>query len=494
MRSLLLLWLAQAGSAWAADDEPLRVGRLAATQGPVWLLDRSDEAEGEPRSSRQDRERANGRDTWHDSREASLVNWPLGRGDRLRTGAAGRAVLQLDSLTLRLGADSELHIEQLDAGQLRLWLPRGDLALHVLADPGTRAIELRTPEGRLWPRRAGHYRASRVHDSTQATAWDGEWHFDADDSALSLGEGRRADFWLQGRPPRTHHAWTGVDRDDFADWARREARADTAPAAALPADLASLPGAGDLQRWGDWRDDPEAGRVWQPRQLPPGWAPYRDGRWVWLSPWGWTWIDAARWGFTPFHYGQWLLLGGRWCWSPGPVVPRHRYRPVQPGWSHARPQPQPLLPHPMPPRQLHPPPVHRPPVHQPLLPPQPVPHQAPRQHVPHHAPQHQAPQHHVPERHVPHHNVLQHHSPQQPAAPAPLAPPAQVPPPAPLAAPPKPAMPAAPVPVMPPPAAPAQAAPPVASPRPMRGEREREPRSAEQGPRRHGDRAQHAPH
>ena len=24
-----------------------------------------------------------------------------------------------------------------------------------------------------------------------------------------------------------------------------------------------------------------------------GWAPYTTGRWVWVAPWGWTWVDEA---------------------------------------------------------------------------------------------------------------------------------------------------------------------------------------------------------
>ncbi|MEK8052092.1 DUF6600 domain-containing protein [Ideonella sp. DXS22W] len=342
-----LVGLALVGGAQAAEDDGWRVGRLAATQGRVWLLDREDGPGTE----------ATGRERWRDSSTTPLTNWPLGRGDQLRTAPDGRATLQIDTLTLRLGADTELRIEQLDAARVLLWLPRGDLALHVLAEPQGRAIELRTPEGRLWPLRVGHYRASRAHDSTQATAWAGEWRFDADDSALNVPEGRRADFWQQGRPPRTHYAWVGVDRDAFADWTRREARNDVAPAAPLAPELAGMPGAGDLQRWGDWRDDPAAGRVWLPRELPPGWAPYRDGRWVWVSPWGWTWIDAAPWGFAPFHYGQWVLIGGRWAWAPAPRVERHRYVPVLPGWGHVVPRHEPPRPwrRPEPPLRLEPP-------------------------------------------------------------------------------------------------------------------------------------------
>ena len=58
------------------------------------------------------------------------------------------------------------------------------------------------------------------------------------------------------------------------------------------------------------------------------WAPYRHGRWAWVRPWGWTWIDAAPWGFAPFHYGSWVRYGGHWAWSPGPRGPRVRYAPA----------------------------------------------------------------------------------------------------------------------------------------------------------------------
>jgi hypothetical protein len=41
---------------------------------------------------------------------------------------------------------------------------------------------------------------------------------------------------------------------------------------------------------------------------------------VWVSPWGWTWVDDAPWGFAPFHYGRWVVVGGVWGWVP--VAPR----------------------------------------------------------------------------------------------------------------------------------------------------------------------------
>lgn len=51
-----------------------------------------------------------------------------------------------------------------------------------------------------------------------------------------------------------------------------------------------------------------------------------------MAPWGWTWVDAAPWGFAPFHYGRWLVVRGRWGWIPGSYVARPVYAPALVGW------------------------------------------------------------------------------------------------------------------------------------------------------------------
>jgi hypothetical protein len=43
---------------------------------------------------------------------------------------------------------------------------------------------------------------------------------------------------------------------------------------------------------------------------------------------GWTWVDAAPWGWAPYHYGRWVHVSGYWGWAPGPVVVRPRYAPA----------------------------------------------------------------------------------------------------------------------------------------------------------------------
>src|SRR6476661_5735283 len=83
----------------------------------------------------------------------------------------------------------------------------------------------------------------------------------------------------------------------------------------------------DLDDYGEWSNVTDYGVVWVPVAVPAGWAPYRFGRWVWVQPWGWTWVDDAPWGFAPFHYGRWAYVRGTWVWVPGMVGARPVYAP-----------------------------------------------------------------------------------------------------------------------------------------------------------------------
>jgi hypothetical protein len=93
-----------------------------------------------------------------------------------------------------------------------------------------------------------------------------------------------------------------------------------------------MTGAEDLDRYGRWDSHPEFGAIWVPLDVRSDWAPYRDGRWVWMSPWGWTWVDEAPWGFAPFHYGRWVSWRGVWGWVPGAYVARPVYAPGVVAW------------------------------------------------------------------------------------------------------------------------------------------------------------------
>jgi hypothetical protein len=75
-----------------------------------------------------------------------------------------------------------------------------------------------------------------------------------------------------------------------------------------------------LDPYGQWVDDPVYGTVWVPT-AGPEFAPYSTGgHWVHDDSEGWVWVSDYDWGAIPFHYGRWVLIGGRgWGWIPGRV-------------------------------------------------------------------------------------------------------------------------------------------------------------------------------
>ena len=107
--------------------------------------------------------------------------------------------------------------------------------------------------------------------------------------------------------------------DSFDNFCQdRDRREDLSPSGRYVS--RETPGYADLDANGTWRSDPQYGDVWVPNTVPVGWSPYHYGHWVWIAPWGWTWVDDAPWGYAPFHYGRWAFVGGVWVWVPGPVV------------------------------------------------------------------------------------------------------------------------------------------------------------------------------
>ena len=84
----------------------------------------------------------------------------------------------------------------------------------------------------------------------------------------------------------------------------------------------------DLDDYGRWQYVGGYGTVWVPSGVAVDWAPYRNGHWAFIDPWGWTWVEDEPWGFAPFHYGRWAYAGNRWCWVPGPVAVRPVFAPA----------------------------------------------------------------------------------------------------------------------------------------------------------------------
>ena len=297
-------WLAT--SALAQDDPPGRIARLAATQGAV---------------------------SWYDHEQGQWTeaerNRPLTSGDRLSTGAAATAELRVGSTVLRLSEACEIELMRIDDERIVLQLHRGSLALNVRAREVAVEIDLVTAEAMLRPLRSGLYRLDRIDDTTHATALRGALRVDERDG-FTVEAGQRVELWREGAG-MLRSRFGSPANDAFAAWIVGEDRREERSASSRYVSP-EMTGAEELDRNGRWEQHPDYGAVWVPLAVSADWAPYRYGRWAWVQPWGWTWVDDARWGFAPFHYGRWVHWRGRWGWSPGQYVARPVYAPALVAW------------------------------------------------------------------------------------------------------------------------------------------------------------------
>ena len=299
-------------AAHAQDDPPGRVGRVAEIAGEVRTI--------------------NPEGAW----DTLVRNQPLSTGDRITTDKTGRATLQFGSTIVRVGADSDVQVTQLDDQKIRLHFDHGQLAVRVRSDDVPGELFIETDEGAWVPHHPGEYRFDRVaHQVLGAQALSGDMLLEAPDSSLPVAAPQRAEVWRTGAQQATHYRMVLAVKDAFGDAVLAADTADDKLAAANAAAQVSpeMTGAADLARFGTWSVAADGVHVWTPAKLPAGWAPYQQGAWSWNSPWGWTWVDDQPWGFAPFHYGRWLNIKGRWAWTPGQWgKARPVYAPALVGW------------------------------------------------------------------------------------------------------------------------------------------------------------------
>ena len=298
---------AQTGSEPEVVDPPGRVGSLSLVAGPVELVDL---------------------DTG--SRESAALNWPITGGWRLQTGQQGRAEVRIGSTALRLDDDTTVDFARLDDHYMQIAVLRGSVALRVRNRELLDEIEVLTQRERIVFDEVGRYRidVDQVPGHTAVTAFAGRARIASGNNSFVVAVGQRGEI---SAPPLVRFQLVAATADRFDDWvAARDARDDSVRSASYVSREAT--GVELLDDYGDWRSVDDYGAVWFPRTVPVGWVPYRHGRWAWVDPWGWTWVDEAPWGFAPFHYGRWVVVGGVWGWVPGVIVPRPIYAPALVAW------------------------------------------------------------------------------------------------------------------------------------------------------------------
>jgi hypothetical protein len=291
-------------SAQDQDDPPGRVARLGYLEGSVSF-------------------QPAGEDDW----VGAVPNRPMTTGDQLWTDQDSRAEVQLGSAVIRLSSNTGFSFLNLDDNTVQVQLTSGAIYITVRRLQGGDDFEIDTPNQPFTIFQPGHYRIEVGADGndTVISVREGDGESTGGGQSYELRGGQRAT--LSG----TDQLYADVEElygpDNFDTWSEsRDHRYDYSRSAQyLSHDVV---GFDDLDDYGDWRDDPGYGHIWFPNRVDAGWAPYHEGHWAWISPWGWTWVDDSSWGYAPFHYGRWVSVGGRWGWVAGPVAVQAVYAPA----------------------------------------------------------------------------------------------------------------------------------------------------------------------
>jgi hypothetical protein len=287
----------------AFADPPARVGRLNYLSGSVSF-------------------RPGDLDDW----SPAALNVPLKTGDHLWTDVNSRAELHVGSTAIRLEAETAFAFLNTDDHVTQIRLTQGLLNVRLRTLAESDIFEVDTPNAAVSLLRPGLYRI-QVDSIGNTTVTDrlGESEVTAAGSAFSVHPGETAA--ISGTDMPTYDIQAALPEDSWDQWcAGRDRREEQAMSARYVS--REMVGYEDLDEYGVWRPVPEYGVVWVPSNVPPGWAPYRFGHWMWVEPWGWTWVDDTPWGFAPFHYGRWAFVGGGWAWIPGRMVARPVYAPA----------------------------------------------------------------------------------------------------------------------------------------------------------------------
>ncbi len=258
---------------------------------------------------------------------AAGVNYPVATGGSFWTDPQARAELQIGPSTVDMAGGTEIDVTDLNEQVAQIGIPQGALYLHLRQLEAGQSFEIDLPQGAVWLLQPGAYDidAGAANQPARVAVFAGSARFVGGSADTGVNPGDTA--VLSGSNPVTVQVARAAP-DAFVAWARSRDYQQSQVAAATHYVSPQMTGYADLDQYGGWQTSPQYGEVWYPSQEPANWAPYRDGRWVWVQPWGWTWVDQQPWGFAPFHYGRWAYMDNRWGWVPGQYVPQPVYAPA----------------------------------------------------------------------------------------------------------------------------------------------------------------------
>ena len=304
LSTILLAARASAQDQDQQDDPPTRVARLGYMEGSVSL-------------------QPAGETDW----VQAVANRPMTTGDKLWADKDSRAELQLGSAVIRLNENTGFSFLNLDDNTVQIQLTSGSINLRVRRLDQNDDYEIDTPNLAFTVSQPGSYRVEASEDGTYSVVGirEGGGEATGNGQTYTLHAGQRGTF--SGTDSLNAEVSTSADLTNLTTGLT------VATSVTMSRDRRSIyrTTSLDMRTWmtmatgATIRTMATSG---SPIAVAVGWAPYHEGHWDWIAPWGYTWVDDSPWGYAPFHYGRWVTVGGRWGWVAGPVAVRAVYAPA----------------------------------------------------------------------------------------------------------------------------------------------------------------------
>ena len=286
-----------------AQDAPDRAGRIAFIEGSVSVYQDPDMG-------------------W----DRAYVNLPITSENSVWTDRGARAEVRVSGTALRLDELTQLDIATLDSDEMDAQIERGTVAIRVRSRFKDERLRFSTPHARFVILADGRYRidVDAERDESRLTVFSGDARMVSRGGRVRVAAGQTVVVWGY---PSPSYALERASSDGFDRWTL--ARDEQWRVSRSTRYVSSyMTGYEDLDRYGEWVEEPQYGALWFPTRVSSDWAPYRHGHWSYVRPWGWTWVDDAPWGYAPFHYGRWVQVRDRWAWYPGQRVERPAWAPA----------------------------------------------------------------------------------------------------------------------------------------------------------------------
>ncbi len=251
---------------------------------------------------------------------AASINMPLMPGDRLWVPYEGRTEIQFAGRTyLRADGNTEITITRTkrdgDARIIQTALPEGRVYVNYRSPAGREStLQVDTPLVSVMAYENSQFDIEVREDGyTEVSVFGGAVYVEAPKGSTRITRGNMISIgpedYAQISPLGISGEW--IKWNQSRDYQLSRAISSSRY---LPPELQGY--SSDFDQYGRWTYVRDYGYVWNPTIVISGWAPYRQGRWLWMRG-DYVWISYEPWGWAPYHYGRWAFrVGIGWFWVP----------------------------------------------------------------------------------------------------------------------------------------------------------------------------------